>query len=171
MSKNENRVPYDQALAIANRVTDYLFVQNVFCQVAGSIARKRATIGDIDLVVKSEEHEQIQKAMQDCPFFTELIWTKGTKKDPSKIVGAFLDGIKIELYVAKPNALGGMILFANGSGMFNVQMRRQAMTLGYKLSQYGLFAPDGTLVASDTEEEIFARLNMKWIPPTERERG
>jgi len=72
------------------------------------------------------------------------------------------------------------MLFCTGSPNFNIQQRAVATRKGLMLNQYGLYkeAVDqkgkkvpGELIASATEEEIFAALAMPFLTPAERERG
>jgi DNA polymerase (family 10) len=73
---------------------------------------------------------------------------------------------QIDLYRTEHRYLGAMLLFLTGSGAHNKKLRMKALYGGKKLSQYGLFHRDsGELLAAATEEEIFARLRMKPVPP------
>jgi DNA polymerase (family 10) len=181
MSINENRVPLLTALGIAYTVASRIRTasgmgDNLHLQICGSIARKRPDCGDIDLATTESDFPKIEKILmysleyESDPICDKLEFTKGTKKNPSKLHHGWKNGMKVEFYVGKNNAFGGICLFANGSGMFNVMMRAAAKKKGYKLSQYGLFFQD-KLIACETEESIFEALCVPFLKPEQRERG
>jgi DNA polymerase (family 10) len=181
MSINENRVPLLTALGIAYTVASRIRTasgmgDNLHLQICGSIARKRPDCGDIDLATTESDFPKIEKILmysleyESDPICDKLEFTKGTKKNPSKLHHGWKNGMKVEFYVGKDNAFGGICLFANGSGMFNVMMRAAAKKKGYKLSQYGLFFQD-KLIACETEESIFEALCVSFLKPEQRERG
>jgi DNA polymerase (family X) len=65
---------------------------------------------------------------------------------------------------------GAALQYFTGSKQHNVRTREMAVRKGLKLSEYGLFrVDDGSLVTSETEEEVYDRLGLAWIPPTMRE--
>src|ERR1035437_6726231 len=157
MSINESRVVWCQAKVIADFVVGRIKESDpdIRLEICGSIARKRPDCGDVDLATTESDLPKIvailEESMTHYPICDKLEYTKGTKKNPSKLHHGFAQGMKIEFYVGKDNAFGAICLFANGSGMFNVLQRRVALSKGYKLSQYGLFK-DEEFVAGETEE-------------------
>jgi DNA polymerase (family 10) len=83
----------------------------------------------------------------------------------------FLKGhLQVDCRVISPEAYGAALQYFTGSKDHNVKLRTIGVKLGYKLNEYGLFRREGdTMVASETEEEIYAKLGMSWIPPELRE--
>ena len=180
MSINENRVPWNEATAIAIGVLDRIKAavpeRELHLQICGSIARRRPDCGDIDFATTETDFMNIQLILEHSlrndvdPICDKLEYNKSTKKSPHKLHHGWKNDMKVEFYVGKDDAFGGICLFANGSGMFNVMMRAAAKKKGYKLSQYGLFFQD-KLIACETEESIFEALCVPFLKPEQRERG
>ncbi len=69
-----------------------------------------------------------------------------------------------------PESWGAALQYFTGSKAHNIRTREIAVRKGLKLSEYGLFrVDDGSLIVSETEEEVYERLGLPWIPPTLRE--
>jgi len=77
-------------------------------------------------------------------------------------------GIGVDLRVVPEESYGAALHYFTGSKEHNVALRDRAKRQGWKLNEYGLFAGDKVL-ASHTEEEIFAKFGLPWIPPELRE--
>ncbi len=79
-------------------------------------------------------------------------------------------GLQVDLRVIPPDSWGAALQYFTGSQAHNVRIREIAVRKKLKLSEYGLFdAASGGLIVSRTEEEVYERLGMSWIPPTLRE--
>jgi DNA polymerase (family 10) len=78
------------------------------------------------------------------------------------------EGFDMDLRVIPPESYGAALQYFTGSKEHNIALRKIAIDQGYKLSEYGLFKGD-TPVAAETEEEVYAKLGMAWIPPELRE--
>jgi DNA polymerase (family 10) len=78
-------------------------------------------------------------------------------------------GLPADLRVVPPEAWGAALQYFTGSKPHNVALRAIAQRRGLKLSEYGLFEADGSLVASQSEEQVYGHLGLPWIPPTLRE--
>lgn len=133
--------------------------------ICGSYRRKKPDSGDIDLVYA------VKPEFNGCVDI-ELEYLYGCKS--TLIKKSFLyKGVQVEMLESTPVAWGAMILYATGPGTLNVDMRRKAKELGYKLNQYGLWQFDIKLnqdicVASLDEKDIFAKLGMPWLEPEDR---
>ena len=171
MSKGA-RIELAEAKKIAEKVEALIktHAPSLFVKTCGSILRGKETCGDVDLVVKESEFPEIQRIFEMFGEEYELVYTKGSKKNPPKLHHAFdkESGFKIEFYVARDNAVGAMTLFATGNGLYNIKQRQAANGKGFKLSQYGLFKGE-ELVAGETEEDIYVALGIKYLTPKERE--
>src|SRR6185369_12994621 len=78
------------------------------------------------------------------------------------------DGLQVDLRVVPEESFGAALLYFTGSKSHNVALRQLALKKKWKLNEYGLFR--GTRrIAGRTEEEIYARLGLAWIPPELRE--
>ena len=132
---------------------------------AGSLRRMRETIGDIDLLVTSDEPEVVMRAFYALPMVARVIAHGPTK---SSIVTT--KGVQVDLRVVRPAVWGPALMYFTGSKPHNIRLRQIAVRAGLKLSEYGLFeVGSGKQLAADTEEAVYARLGLPWIEPTLRE--
>src|ERR671918_684870 len=135
------------------------------CDYAGSLRRMRETIGDIDLLVASEEAEPVMDAFTSMPYAARVLARGSTK---SSILTT--KGLQVDLRVVEPAVWGAALQYFTGSKAHNVRIREMAVRKGLKLSEYGLFqAKTNELIVAETEEEVYQRLGLPWIPPTLRE--
>ena len=132
---------------------------------AGSLRRMRDTIGDIDLLVASDEPNAVIGAFTALPLVARVL-ARGTTK--SSVMTT--KGVQVDLRVVEPSVWGAALLYFTGSKPHNIRIRELAARAGLKLSEYGLFEADtGHLVVAETEQDVYARLGLPWIPPTIRE--
>ncbi|MFD4970391.1 DNA polymerase/3'-5' exonuclease PolX [Streptomyces sp. NPDC058424] len=135
------------------------------CAYAGSLRRMRETIGDIDVLVAADRSAPFMDALTELPSTAEVI-AHGAKKTSIRTV----TGVQVDLRVVRPDSWGAGMQYFTGSKAHNIRTRTIAVHLGLKLSEYGLFdAENGERVASRSEDEVYARLGLPWIPPTLRE--
>ncbi len=132
---------------------------------AGSLRRMRETVGDLDILVASRRSASFMDAFTRLPYAAEII-ARGTEKTSVRTA----DGLQIDLRVVPPGSWGAALLYFTGSRAHNVRLRERAVRHKLKLSEYGLFhAESGKKIAARTEEEVYERLGLPWIPPTLRE--
>ncbi|GGT00897.1 DNA polymerase/3'-5' exonuclease PolX [Streptomyces chromofuscus] len=135
------------------------------CAYAGSLRRMKETIGDIDILVAARRAAPFMDALTDLPSTAEVI-AHGEKKTSIRTV----KGVQVDLRVVRPDAWGAGMQYFTGSKAHNIRTRTIAVHLGLKLSEYGLFETEGgKRVASRSEDEVYARLGLPWIPPALRE--
>ncbi|MFB7733947.1 DNA polymerase/3'-5' exonuclease PolX [Streptomyces sp. NPDC056112] len=135
------------------------------CAYAGSLRRMRETIGDIDVLVAADRSAPFMDALTELPSTAEVV-AHGAKKTSIRTV----TGVQVDLRVVRPDSWGAGMQYFTGSKAHNIRTRTIAVHLGLKLSEYGLFdAESGERVASRSEDEVYARLGLPWIPPTLRE--
>ncbi|MFB6956026.1 DNA polymerase/3'-5' exonuclease PolX [Streptomyces sp. NPDC056309] len=135
------------------------------CAYAGSLRRMRETIGDIDVLVAADRSAPFMDALTELPSTAEVI-AHGAKKTSIRTV----TGVQVDLRVVRPDSWGAGMQYFTGSKAHNIRTRTIAVHLGLKLSEYGLFdAGNGERVASRSEDDVYARLGLPWIPPTLRE--
>jgi DNA polymerase (family 10) len=135
------------------------------CCYAGSLRRMAETIGDIDLLVASEEPGPVMDAFTSLSFVERVI-AKGETKSSVRTT----KGLQVDLRVIEPGVWGAALQYFTGSKAHNIRTREIAVRKGLKLSEYGLFvAKTGKLIVAETEEEVYERLGLPWIPPTLRE--
>ncbi|MEU8970017.1 DNA polymerase/3'-5' exonuclease PolX [Streptomyces monashensis] len=161
------RVPLSVALETAEEIVAELSGVTGCrrCAYAGSLRRMRETVGDLDVLVAAKRSEPFMAALCAWPATAEVI-ARGTKKTSVRTA----KGLQVDLRVVPPESWGAALQYFTGSKAHNIRTRTIAVHQGLKLSEYGLFdAESGESLASRTEEEVYARLGLPWIPPTLRE--
>ncbi|MCT2588845.1 PHP domain-containing protein [Streptomyces sp. N2-109] len=135
------------------------------CTWAGSLRRMRETVGDVDILVAARRSEPFMEAFRALPYVAETI-AQGEKKTSIRTS----TGTQVDLRVVPPGSWGAALIYFTGSKAHNIRLREMAVRRRLKLSEYGLFhAKSGKKIVSETEEEVYARLDLPWIPPTLRE--
>ncbi|MGW3269695.1 DNA polymerase/3'-5' exonuclease PolX [Streptomyces sp. NPDC001056] len=167
LQKAGARVPLAPALESAEEIVDALKAVTGCgrCAYAGSLRRMRETVGDLDILVAAKRSGPFMAALCELPGTAEVI-ARGTKKTSVRTG----KGLQVDLRVLPPKSWGAGLQYFTGSKAHNIRTRTIAVHRGLKLSEYGVFdAESGESVASRTEEEVYARLGLPWIPPTLRE--
>ncbi|MGH3326522.1 MAG: DNA polymerase/3'-5' exonuclease PolX [Streptomycetales bacterium] len=135
------------------------------CTYAGSLRRMKETVGDIDILAVAERPGPLMDAFTGLPLVSEIV-ARGDTKSSVRTAKS----LQVDLRVVPPDAWGAALQYFTGSKPHNVRIREMAVRAGLKLSEYGLFDVEtGQLVVSKTEEEVYGRLGLPWIPPTLRE--
>ncbi|HEY1692282.1 MAG TPA: DNA polymerase/3'-5' exonuclease PolX [Polyangiaceae bacterium] len=162
-----DRTPISVALPLAGRIVARLLeVPGVthasFC---GSLRRFSETIGDVDVVVVSDRPAAVMEALVSMPLVERVLGRGDTK---TSVVTR--RGTQIDLRVVAAHQLGAARLYFTGSKGHNIKLRQRALTRGWTLNEYALAEIEGgQVVASETEEDIYAALGLPWIPPVLRE--
>ncbi|MEW2414822.1 DNA polymerase/3'-5' exonuclease PolX [Streptomyces sp. NPDC046866] len=167
LRQSGDRILLDAATELAEEVVAELerIPGCVRCTYAGSLRRMRETIGDIDVLVAADASAPFMTALTRLPHTAEVI-AHGAKKTSVRTTA----GVQVDLRVLPPASWGAGLQYFTGSKAHNIRTRELAVRHGLKLSEYGLFdAESGDSLASETEEEVYARLGLPWIPPTLRE--
>ncbi len=138
---------------------------------AGSLRRGRETVGDVDLLITGKccENEKQRSAVIDrvvtMPGLTDVL-AKGENKVSFKL----RNGMQVDVRILPPDSFGAAMQYFTGSKSHNVTLRQRALKMGMTLNEYGLVRlEDDKLVAGKTEEEIYAKLGLDYIPPEMRE--
>ncbi|MEY9856313.1 DNA polymerase (family 10) [Catenulispora sp. GAS73] len=135
------------------------------CDYAGSLRRMRETVGDIDILATATDSAPLMAALLSRPEVADVIGS-GTTKTSIRTDR----GLQVDLRVVPPADWGAALIYFTGSRAHNIKLRGRAVKQGLKLSEYGLFdVESGKKLASRTEKEVYAALDLPWIPPTLRE--
>lgn len=133
---------------------------------AGSLRRGKETIGDLDLLVTGAGAEAAIERFVAHPDVTEVLGRGENKAS----VRFGLEGLQVDLRALPEESYGAALLYFTGSKEHNIALRTRALKLGYTLSEYALARlDDESRVAGRTEEEIYEKLGLAWIPPEMRE--
>jgi len=135
------------------------------CAYAGSLRRWRETIGDVDVLAAAGDSAPLMAAFTAQPEVASVIASGPTKTSVRTITG-----LQADLRVVPLDTWGAALQYFTGSKAHNVAVRQIAVRKKLKLSEYGLFdAETGELIVSRTEDEVYARLGLAWVPPAMRE--
>jgi len=158
-----------QAAKIVEHLRGYAGVEKV--TPAGSLRRGRETVGDLDILVTGKpccEAEARQKLIDHIiklPGLLEII-ARGENKVSFRMRG----GMQVDVRFLAPESFGAAMQYFTGSKAHNVALRQRALKMGYTLSEYSLARlDDEKAVAGKTEEEIYSKLKLDYIPPELRE--
>lgn len=136
-------------------------------EVAGSLRRGRETIGDLDLLCLAKDGEQVIRQFTTLPGVTEVLAAGGTKASVL-IERSAGQRLQVDLRVVPADSFGAAWQYFTGSKEHNVHLRELAVKRGWSLNEYGLTEGD-RVVASRTEEDIYAALKLPCVPPELRE--
>jgi len=141
----------------------------VALSVAGSTRRRKETIGDVDFLVAIKDTTDkylVEKIMNTFVSMDDV--TKVVGKGETKSSIKTKKGLDMDLRLVKDSSFGAALLYFTGSKDHNIALRRIAIKQGYKLNEYGLFRNERR-IKGETEEEVYEKLGMDWIPPEIRE--
>jgi DNA polymerase (family 10) len=169
--QGRERVLLDVALRTATAMVTELTPLSQRCAYAGSLRRWRETIGDIDILAAADDSAPLMAAFAAQPDVVDVVGS-----GPTKTTVRTASGLTADLRVVPLDAWGAALQYFTGSAAHNVAIRQIAIKQKLKLSEYGLFDAGkgggeggGELIVSRTEEEVYARLGLEWIPPALRE--
>ncbi len=167
MERRTGRLSIGEAYPIARRLLERLTALPAVLRgdVAGSLRRYCATIGDIDLLVASDTPAPIMQAFVSQPEVARVLAQGETKASVE-----LHSGQQVDLRVLPPERYGSLLAYFTGSKEHNVRMRELALKRGLSLSEYG-FTPleGGAEIICAAEEDVFATLGLPWIAPELRE--
>ncbi|MFN4148180.1 MAG: helix-hairpin-helix domain-containing protein [Rhodocyclaceae bacterium] len=132
-------------------------------EVAGSFRRARETVGDLDILVATDEPATVMRRFTSYEEVTE-VFAAGESRGSVVLKS----GLQVDLRVVPAESWGAALLYFTGSKAHNIALRKLAQDAGLKLNEYGLFR-GRTRIAGVSEEEIYAALGLDWIPPELRE--
>ncbi len=146
-------------------------------EVAGSLRRRRETIGDVDILVQCEGD-----GTPVVRHFTEFSGAqKASAAGPTKGSIVLHSGLQVDLRVVPPESFGAALVYFTGSKDHNVAIRTRAVRDRLKVNEWGVFRvpegadakdlgkDEGERLAGTTEEEVYGALGMAWVPPALRE--
>ncbi|HEV2449616.1 MAG TPA: helix-hairpin-helix domain-containing protein [Thermoplasmata archaeon] len=131
--------------------------------VAGSLRRRRETVGDLDILITSREPAKVFAHYLGLPGVREV-----RSRGDTKSTVLYGPGIQVDLRVVEPESFGAALQYFTGSKDHNVHIRTIARDRGLRVNEYGVFR-DTERIAGRTEEEVYASLGLPLIPPEIRE--
>jgi DNA polymerase (family 10) len=133
--------------------------------LAGSIRRRKETIGDVDILAASAEPEKIMAEFCLLPEIDRILGRGPTK---SSIV--LTSGVQVDLRVVDKDQYWTALQYFTGSKAHNIAMRRRALERNWKLNEYGVTnLSDGKMLQGQTEQDLYRMLDLPYIEPELRE--
>jgi DNA polymerase (family 10) len=149
-------------------------------EVAGSYRRRKETVGDIDLLVLADDAVAVSEGLTGFDGVERVIGAGGTKTSV-----LLRSGLQVDLRVVPDESWGAALVYFTGSKEHNIKLRQRALDRGLRVSEYGVFeipldeqddvvgergaASSGAMVAGETEEDVYASLELPWMAPEIRE--
>jgi len=166
--RRKERVLLDTALPLAEEIVGSLrqLKETDKINFAGSLRRKKETIGDIDILVTSQKPEKIMKTFTSLTQVREIF-----AEGPTKSSVITKDDIHVDVRVVEPISFGAALQYFTGSKAHNIKLRELAIKRGLKINEYGIFDSEtGQRIApGEEEEEVYRILDLPFILPELRE--
>jgi len=169
------RIQLNVADEEAHKLTQYLGKAGPAVEAvtaAGSLRRGRETVGDLDLLVTMRPGSDNQKDVDGVaeyilryPAIDETL-----AHGENKVSLRLGNGLQVDVRLLEKKSFGAALMYFTGSKAHNVALRGRALDMGWTLNEYALTTlKGGKVVASKTEEEIYAKLKLPYIEPELRE--
>lgn len=175
--RRQGRVSIADADRHVDALLAWLAAEPAVTQVtaAGSYRRRRDTVGDVDLLAAASDPGSVVKRFTAYDGVREVLLT-GETKTSVRLAG----GLQVDLRIVPPQSWGAALQYFTGSKEHNVKLRKRAVAQGLRVSEYGVFrVPEGKgesddpfageYLAGADETEVYAALDLPWIPPELRE--
>ena len=137
--------------------------------VAGSFRRRRESIGDLDVLATSTDSAAAMKALAEHRL-VEKVLVQGETKQRVRLSPVF-DGsarLEMDLRVVPDESYGAAMQYFTGSKEHNIAVRRRALDRDLSVNEYAV-TRDGQYVCGRTEAEVYAAVDLAWVPPELRE--
>lgn len=169
LRRRRGRTPVGEAQPLAEAVLKQLRGLDVVerAEATGSLRRGRETVGDLDFVVSSAYPAAVAEAFAALPGVTEVL-----AKGEAKASVLFPGDLRADLLVVEDRSFAAALHHFTGSKEHNIALRERAHARGLKVSEYGILrVADGAEVPVATEADVFAAVELPYIPPELREDG
>ena len=133
--------------------------------LAGSVRRRKETVGDADILVASEQPRKVMDFFVSMPLVKDVL-AKGKTKSSVRLT----NGLQVDVRVVNRDNFGSALQYFTGSKEHNIKLRGIALKRGWKLSEYGLFEKDtNRKIAGRSEGSIYQALGLCYVEPELRE--
>ncbi|MDX6702196.1 MAG: polymerase, partial [Baekduia sp.] len=134
-------------------------------ELAGGVRRLADSVKDLDIVAASDDPAALAAALADLDV-VESASSSGENAARARTH----NGMSIDLRVVQPEQFGNLLQHFTGSKQHNMRVRERAVRKGLHVSEYGILDDTtGETLTCATEEEVYSRLGLPWIPPELRE--
>ena len=131
---------------------------------AGSLRRGRPTVGDLDILVAADDTPAVVRAFTTLPLVARV---ESAGDEKASIL--LHNGTQADLIAVPPALWGSALQHFTGSKAHNIRFRELALARGLSFSEHGFRRADGIVLTCATEEEVYAAVDLPWIPPELRE--
>ncbi len=174
LARQTGRAPLGVALPAAEAILKHLLAVPGALEgaIAGSIRRGRPTIGDVDILIASDDATPIMDAFVSMENVARVLG-----HGPTKSSVELLNGLQVDVRVLEKARWGTALNYFTGSQAHNIRMRELALKKGLSLNEHA-FSPvdaagniieDAAKILCDTEEAVYATVDLPWIAPELRE--
>ncbi len=165
--QRSTRIPLGTALPLVKEIVGALkksgFIEKI--EPAGSLRRRKETVGDIDILATSKDAPAAIEAFVHLPVVKDIIGKGSTK---ATIVTR--EAIQVDLRIMESKSFGTSLQYFTGSKEHNIKLRDLARQKGFKLSEYDLEEiSTGRKVYCESDNEVYQKLGLLPIPPEIRE--
>ncbi|MCZ7392937.1 MAG: DNA polymerase/3'-5' exonuclease PolX [Candidatus Methanoperedens sp.] len=165
--QRSTRIPLGTALPLVKEIVETLrkskFIENI--EPAGSLRRRKETVGDIDILATSKDAEAAIEAFVGLPHVKDILG-----KGLTKATIVTRDAIQADLRIVEAKSFGTSLQYFTGSKEHNIKLRDMARQKGFKLSEYDLEEiSTGRKIYCKSDDEVYLRLGLAPIPPEIRE--
>ena len=167
LERRSGRMLLGYAYPVAEGMVEYIRRKANLEKVSlgGSLRRMKETIGDIDILVGSNDPQWVMDIFTTHPQVEEVV-----ERGQTKASVRLREGVQVDLRVVEEVQYGAALQYFTGSKDHNVALRQMAIDRGLKLNEYGLFRKDSNeVVAREREEDIYQALGLEIMPPEMRE--
>ncbi len=161
--RKQERFILGYILPEANKIVENLRPYVSKISLAGSIRRKKETIGDMDILAVSPNPDTAMDIFVKMESVDKVL-ARGITKSSVRLNS----GIQVDLRIVEEKSFGSALQYFTGSKEHNIELRKIAIKKGYKLNEYGLFKGEEQIAGKD-EEGVYRALDLQWIPPELRE--
>ena len=164
-SFGKGRLPLYEALPVAEDFINYLLKSKAISKAEplGSLRRRLATIGDIDIAICSSKPKKTMSYALSYPQISSVV-TTGDKVSHVKMT----NGLEVDLKISLPNSWGSILQHYTGGKLHNIHLRSLAKEKGLSLSEYGI-TKNGKLNRFTSEAKFYQFIGLEYIPPEIRE--
>lgn len=168
LKRRTDRISIGIALPLAQSILHDLLQlpQAQHGDLAGSLRRYKPTIGDVDILIVSDDAPSIMDAFVKRPDVARILG-----HGPSKSSVELLQGLQVDVRVLPAARYGTALSYFTGSKEHNVALREIALKKGLSLNEHAFSSletgEETTLCA--TEAEVYEQLGLAWVPPELRE--
>ena len=164
----QGRTLISEALPAAEEIAAYLakLPGVTAVAVAGSIRRRRETVGDVDIVAGGDEQAPVMQTVTAMPSVLSVI-----AQGPTKTSVTLRNGLNVDVRLVTPAQYPSALHHFTGSKEHNVALRGLAREMGLKISEYGVERSDGSIVLVEDEAALYRLLGLDFIEPELREGG